>query len=526
MLAQDRALTEPRAFVKVGPGAPEERDAMQKDQGRRVGEALAAFTGTPLDDILERHLREDPREAVVALFHTVVASVPAYPSFLVEQGVDPAAVRTFADFQRVPPVTKANYLLRHPLPQLCRGGRLSACDMIAVSSGSTGKPAFWPRFVTDELGVAVRFEQVFRDSFGAHARRTLAVVCFALGTWVGGMFTASCCRHLAAKGYPLTVITPGNNKEEIFRVVEELGPEFDQVVLLGYPPFLKDVVDQGIARGVPWGRLGIRLVTAGEVFSEEWRTLMAERIGSEAPLYDFASLYGTADAGVLGNETPLSIAARRFLAARPEAARALFGQDRLPTLVQYDPLSRFFEAEGDKLLFTGSGGVPLIRYGILDTGGVVTYEAMMERLSGLGFDPAPLLHRGGARPLPFAYVFGRSDFTVSFYGANVFPENVTVGLEQPGIKGWVTGKFVMEVAHGEDQDEALSIVVELAPGEPGGPVRRDAAAASIEEQLCRLNSEFKSYVPEGRRTPVVTLVPAGDPAWFPAGVKHRYTRRR
>ncbi len=395
-------------------------------------------------------------------------------------------MRAFADFQRVPAVTKASYVQKHPLAQLCRGGRLAACDMVAVSSGSTGSPTFWPRSLPDELAIAVRFEQVFQDSFAAHERSTLAVVCFALGTWVGGMFTAACCRHLAAKGYPVTVITPGNNKDEILRVVGEIGPSFDQVVLLGYPPFLKDVVDAGTARGVDWSRLSVRLVTAGEVFSEAWRTLMAERIGSTAPVYDFASLYGTADAGVLGNETPLSIAIRRFLAARPEAARAVFGQDRLPTLVQYDPLSRFFEEVsgpagglvgagsigGRALLFSGDNGVPLVRYGILDTGGVVPYEAMMARLEGLGFDPLPLLARGGARPLPFVYVFGRSDFTVSFYGANVFPENVTVGLEQPDVGAWVTGKFVMEVEHGADHDELLSIVVELAPGEAAGEARR------------------------------------------------------
>jgi phenylacetate-CoA ligase len=489
-----------------------------------VAEAISAFASTPLDDVLERCQREDPREAAVALFHAVTASVPAYPWFLAEHGVDPAAIRDFDDFRRVPPVTKANYLLRHPLAQLCRGGRLWACDMIAVSSGSTGKPAFWPRFVTDELGIAARFEQVFRDSFAAHERHTLAVVCFALGTWVGGMFTASCCRHLATKGYPITVITPGNNKDEILRVVTELGPSYDQVVLLGYPPFLKDVVDTGLARGVDWPSFGVRVVTAGEVFSEEWRSLMAERIGSTAPVYDFASLYGTADAGVLGNETPLSIAIRRFLAARPDAARAIFGQDRLPTLVQYDPLSRFFEAVDGALLFTGDNGVPLVRYGILDTGGVVPFEAMLARLAVFGFDPLPLLDRGGARPLPFVYVFGRSDFTVSFHGANVFPENVTVGLEQPAIRGWVTGKFVMEVEHGADQDEVLSVVVELSPGERGSEARREAAASSIEEHLCRLNSEFKGYVPAGRRAPRVTLVPAGDPVWFPAGVKHRYSR--
>ena len=43
--------------------------------------------------------------------------------------------------------------------------------------------------------------------------------------------------------------------------------------------------------------------------------------------------------------------------------------------------------------------------------------------------------------------------------------------------------------------------------------------------MCRLNSEFRTYVPEGRRAPRVTLAPAGDPAHFPIGVKHRYTRR-
>ena len=97
----------------------------------------------------------------------------------------------------------------------------------------------------DEVAITARFEQIFYDSFHADIRPTLAVVCFALGTWVGGMYTTSCCRLLAAKGYPITVISPGNNKQEILRVVRELAPAFAQVVLLGYQPFLKDVIDSG-----------------------------------------------------------------------------------------------------------------------------------------------------------------------------------------------------------------------------------------------------------------------------------------
>jgi phenylacetate-CoA ligase len=498
---------------------------MQTEQSHKVSQAFAAFFATSLDETLERCLHRDPRAAAIALFHDVAASVPAYRAFLAEHGVDPASIRDHDDLRRVPPVSKANYVLRHPLADLCRDGKLSACDMVAVSSGSTGKPTFWPRFVTDELVVARRFEQVFHDAFAADRRRTLAVVCFALGTWVGGMFTASCCRHLAAKGYPVTVVTPGNNKEEILRVTSELGPQFDQVVLLGYPPFLKDVIDFGLDRGVRWPDLKVRIVTAGEVFSEAWRTLVAERIGSRSPAHDFASLYGTADAGVLGVETPLSISVRRFLADRPEAARALFGQDRLPTLVQVDPFARYFEAVDGALVFTGDNGVPLVRYDILDTGGVVSFEAMLAAVEGLGFDARAALGRAPVRALPFVFVFGRSDFTVSFYGANVYPENVTVGLEQPAIAAFTTGKFVMMVERDADENEHLAVIVELALGHAPSEARAGEVASAIEAQLVRLNSEYRTYVPAERRTPKVTLAPAGDPTHFPAGVKHRYTKR-
>ncbi len=473
---------------------------------------------------------EDPRTRVVELFHQVAVSVPAYRAFLHDHGVDPGEVRTFADFERLPLLTKENYHRRYPLPDLCRQGRLDGCDVVAVSSGSTGQPTFWPRSVTDELAVAARFEQVFADSFAAGDRTTLAVVCFPLGTWVGGLYTLACVRHLAAKGYPITAVAPGNNKAEILRVIPELAAHCDQTVLLGYPPFVKDVIDTGIAAGLDWARYAVRLVLAGEVFSEEWRDLVGRRAGMSSPCYDSASLYGTADAGVLGTETPLSVCIRRFLAARPEAAEELFGEARLPSLVQYDPGSRFFETHDGTLLFSGDNGVPLVRYHIADEGGLIGYQDMLAFCARHGFDPMAELGQRvgpgarGVRPLPFVYVFGRSYFTVSYFGANVYPENVTVGLEQPAVSGWVTGKFVLEVTGDADGNPHLSVTVELAPGEAGDAARERVLAESIRAQLQRLNSEFAHYVPAGYQLPMVTLRPAGDPGYFPVGVKHRYTR--
>jgi phenylacetate-CoA ligase len=488
---------------------------------QEVLDALRTFLVTPLDELLAGVSPEAAEAQALARFHDVAAAVPAYAAFLREHGIDPAGVRTLDDFRGLPLTTKESYVRRHPLADLCRAGRLESCDMVAVSSGSTGEPTVWPRFVTDELAVAARFEQVFADSFDAGRRRTLAVVCFPLGTWVGGMYTAACCRHLAAKGYPLTVVTPGNVEDDCLRVVRELGPQFEQVVLLGYPPFVKNVIDTGLARGVDWAPYRVRLVLAGEVFSEEWRTLVGERTGSTRPCFDSASLYGTADAGVLATETPLSIATRRFLAERPDAASALFGESRLPTLLQYDPRSRFFEADAGTLLFSGDNGVPLVRYHIADEGGVARYDELLASLRDLGFEPPPELR---PRPLPFVWVFGRSHFTISFYGANIYPENVTVGLEQPPVSDWVTGKFVLESREDAERDRRLAVVVELAPGVDAGGGKERAIAESILGQLLRLNGEFASYVPPERRAVHVELAPAGDPEWFPRGVKHRYTR--
>ncbi len=488
-------------------------------------QAWQDFLTTPLETTLQRHRQTSPETALLNLFHQVAATVPAYQAWLHTQGIDPSTIETWEDFQQLPLTTKTNYLRQYALPQLCRHGQLEQCDMIAVSSGSTGEPSFWARSLRDELQIATRFEQIFRDSFQADHRRTLAVICFALGTWVGGMYTANCCRHLSSKGYPITIITPGNNPPEIFRVISALAPEFEQVVLLGYPPFLKDVIDRGLAQGVDWPAYSVKLVMAGEVFSEEWRSLVGQRLGSTAPCYDSASLYGTADAGVLGNETPLSIAIRRWLGEHPEAARSLFGESRLPTLVQYDPLSRYFEVQDGTLLFSGDNGIPLMRYHIADQGGVIPYAQMLQCLADWGFDPMHSLEdQRGIHDLPFVYVFGRSHFTVSYFGANIYPENVTVGLEQAPICDWVTGKFVLQVQPGEDLNGVLAIAVELAPGITPDAAKSQQIATAIHAQLQRLNSEFANYVPPAYQMPHITLHPTGDPDYFPIGIKHRYTR--
>lgn len=495
--------------------------------------AISKFSTIHIDHILSNTENsygdvtpEAALDKLAQLFRLAASSVPAYAALLHETKIDKLQAVS-NPLNTIPYTTKDSYYHRYPLQERCLKGCLSAADFVHCSSGSSGRPTYWARNAFDELEVCARFEQVFRDNFAAHAVSTLAVIAFPLGIWVGGLFTTICSWLLAAKGYRITVATPGNKLPDVLQAVRNLGSSFQQVVLLGYPPFLKEVVDAGLAEGLDWRQHRVKMVLAGEVFSEEWRDLMVGRCSMADPLRDIVSLYGTADAGVLGNETALSVAIRRWLAQRPQVATKLFGKERLPTLVQYDPCSRLLEQHpGDGTLVVSAVGTPntaapLLRYCIGDAGGVVGYRQMLEFLEREGFTQPQEAH---SRRLPFAWVFGRSFWAVSLYGANVYVENVMSALEQPGLSALVTGRFVLFVAEDADLDQQLGVRVELASGVEASEAVREELQRAVLEALLRLNSEYCNYVPPAKQAPALWLHPRGDPAYFPTGVKHKYTQ--
>jgi phenylacetate-CoA ligase len=88
-------------------------------QRNRAQAAFERFLNTSLDTVLERHLSISAISQALSLFRDVVDDVPAYSTFLKEQGIDPAAIQTAEDFAQLPLLTKQNYLLptfRIPTP--------------------------------------------------------------------------------------------------------------------------------------------------------------------------------------------------------------------------------------------------------------------------------------------------------------------------------------------------------------------------------------------------------------------------
>jgi phenylacetate-CoA ligase len=469
---------------------------------------------------------ERGEKRALALFQAAAEHVPAYKDFLKKHDIDPAMIKTMENFQRVPLVDKENYLHAYPLEKLCWYGDIAYSQMISVSSGSSGQPFFWPRGQILDTETALEHELFLGSTFNLDEKSTLFIVCFAMGMYVAGPITMDSVLRMGEKGYPVTVVTPGYSPDDVLKIIPQLAPKYDQIVLAGYPPYIKEIIDQGLAQGINWSQIKVRFLLAGEGFNESWRTYVAELAGGQSPVHDFLNLYGSADAAVLAHETTASIVIRRRIFDDIEARKKLFKDERLPSLLQYHPEHKFFEVVDDELIFTATGGVPLIRYNIHDSGGVLTKQDFVKAVPEIAeyFDELERDQR--LWNIPFVYVFGKSDQTAIVYGANVYPENIRRALEEEDVRQYCSGKILMYTDLDKNKDQRLYVEIECANGTKPTDQLTRTITTRILETLLESNSEYK-VVNRGigdRSIPIVRLYPGGDERFRSEHIKHKWTR--
>ena len=470
-------------------------------------------------------------QSALQLFHDMARRVPAYGRFLKERGVQHARIKTTKEMNLIPIMTKKNYLKKYPLEDLCWDGKLFALSMVSVSSGSTGEPTFWPRGGEQDDETSLSHEIFMRDSFEIHNRSTLFINSFAMGVWIAGILTYRVVDRFAEK-YRLTQMTPGINKDEIINIIKSIGEKYDQIIIAGYPPFVKDVIDEGPRRGINWKQFNIKFLFAAESFSEGWRDYMYKKIGAKNPYKDSLNIYGTADACILAHETPLSICIRRIALQNPSLYGRIFTDTkRVPTLAQYNPTLRFFEEKDGTLFLSARSGVPLFRYDVGDSGSIIRFSEMEKILNTHGVDIRHETKKHGILipQLPFVSVFGRSDFTAFLYGVNIYPENIRDALEHADIAHFVSGKFTMLTGHDRKKNQYLEINIELQSSEP---FAKDSAKKIIEEVIIAMlkekNSEYRKLfeVMGSRVRPRINLYPHGYPEFFRPGIKQKWYQKK
>jgi phenylacetate-CoA ligase len=223
------------------------------------------------------------------------ARVPAYRDFLRRRGVDPARIESLG---QLPETDKRSYIDAYPLAERCVGGRIPLRGTtIDESSGSTGKPYNWIRSQGERAHIRRMISFFARYTFGDAPLVILNA--FSMGAWATGLTTA-----IALERNGLVKAT-GPDVEKILGTMRELGPGY-RYLIVGYPPFLKLLLDRGDGLGFEWGRYEMHALMGGEGNSEGLRDYLLRRFRSAY------SGYGATDVEIgLAAETELCVRLRR-----------------------------------------------------------------------------------------------------------------------------------------------------------------------------------------------------------------------
>lgn len=474
-----------------------------------------------------RQQYSDGADMAIQLFKQVVVRVPAYKKFLAKNKIDPEKINSHKDFQKLPFVDKSNYINRYSLEERSWDGKLDA-KYIAMSSGSTGKPHYWARGAAQDEMMVFMLDRML-SIFEADKSQTLFLNSFGLGAWIAGLELNNALKQLTESNSNLTISSPSLDLSVAVRMLEELAPKFKKVVLAGYPPFVKDIVTHAKDKGINLRGLDLRLLTAGEAFSEKWRDGMVNLLEEKDPFHSIINYYGLAESGTSAHETPVSIALRRSLAELNKGEVFVrFGGTKTAGLYQFYPRMRFFEQNNDNvLLLTSPAGLPLVRYYTRDEGGVVDFDEV-EQLAGDSYLEYVDSHANELSKwkLPFVYLFGRTDLSATLYAVNIYVENIKAVLEDPRLSRYTTGIYIMETKNKRNLDQFLEIQVELKKNVNKTKTLARKFEAVFVEALRDINTEYnKLYSSIGKKAnPKIVLKGQGSIDYQP-GRKHKWVKK-
>jgi len=466
-------------------------------------------------DVPEHVWLQRGRDNALAVFRRAARTVPAYRAFLREHGIMPRDVRTFDDFLQLPTTSKESYLLKHDLASLMPGGKLDGTCMVTRSSGYSGQPIFWPRLKRQDYGGVLGLD-AFYSLFGVASRSTLALVTFALGMHSAGQSLIDSSLRVARRpGNKLAIATPGASVKETLELVSHLSPRFEQTIIWGYPSLVHKIVVAGADSGIRWGDLNTFVICAGEGFSESWRRLVVGLLGGPPHPMRVCALYGSADAGLMGFDTPASLLARQLAFDQRNLQDCLFRGRPPLAFVQFSPVERFFESVEGELALTCWRAVPMLRYLLHDVGDVLPFSAVMECFRSCGISPEEAVVANGAIPqqvwrLPFLSCFGRSDGTVSVVGANVYPHTV-----QHVFSGHrEVSHFKLAVEEDATGQTRLTVYVESVDDEPSIQATKHLERVlhdQVLDALLRGNWDYRGamYDDPAAADPRIVIVPRG-----------------
>jgi phenylacetate-CoA ligase len=399
---------------------------------------------------------------------------PAYGDFLRGENYRPHGRW---ELSGLPVTTKENYVKKYSIVERCYYGKLPAAGVVIdESSGSSGVPNNWVRSAEEREDVKrilqLNYQLIYRDS------GCILLNCFALGPWATGMNVSM---SLVDVGILKSI---GPDQKKLENTLEIFGRDYRYLVF-GYPPFIKSFVD---TTRLDLKNYRMDLIVGGEGISEPLRTHLLDHFQS------VISSYGASDLEInIGVETELTINLRRLCMQDRELSATLFGREMPPMIFQYNALDYIIETtpEGELLFTIGrqTSAAPKIRYNLHDLGGSLTHKQVAAKLAMKGINISDL-----GKPqsnFPLLFVYGRSDLTVPFFGAKVYPTDIEEIINSDPDLARQLNSFQISSYEDESINRRLKICLETVKDPPGAPMSVDELHQKMFDGLCRVNQDFR-----------------------------------
>ncbi len=425
---------------------------------------------------------------ILRLAQQAYFKIPAYRKFLKSNGWKYKSINS-KNFFKLPIMGKKTYIKAFSFQNFFPDKKVP--EFAFSSSGSSGEPTFWFRNKEQELAGAKQHAVAFSHTLKIKPEKsTLIIVAFSMGVWIAGNFTASCARLLRQSGWNITVVTPGIEIADTLHILKIIAPEYDQIILAGYPSLVADILQEAIANSISIPSQ-LRIITAGDSFEESWRKNMLSRIPKSVPEH-IISIYGSADAGIIGHETPFSILLRQELLKNTGLMRSLIPgkHAKQPAIFQYDPKHIYIESINQELLFSVNSATPLVRYNINDRG-IIIQQSEIYALLKKHRVSKKLLGLAKKSAFPIVIKYGRTDVAVTFYALNIYPEHIDSALRDKKITSLINGGYK---AYSQTETKTLNekLIFEVEPSKKyRGNRHRILIQKTIINHLIKLNTEFR-----------------------------------
>ena len=391
-----------------------------------------------LCEVSADELSRQSERRLLGTFRVAAARVPAYRDLLRASGVVPEAISSLAEFTRRVPILDKNGLFgNRPVRDLCTGGSLAEAAAFYSSSGASGAFSYGAESRAQVRAAALGVEFLLQSYFRALERKTLLVN----GLPAGVKITAR----------SIQVADTSVRWDVAVALLKALKDDFDQFILVGEQLFLKRVLEEGRAAGVPWGELVVHVVMGGEFVAENTRRyfqhiLQADPARPEEGLVVLNM--GLSELALsIFRDHPQLVRIRQLAQRDDGLQRALSGNGATvcPEILQYDPRQTYLEtvpgADGTERLVVSvldrARMLPMIRYNTGDRVRLLDYDSLAALLQQRG-----LGHLVPPGRLPVGIIWGKDEGIDSPDGRHIRVAEVKEALYSDiELAATVTGNF-------------------------------------------------------------------------------------